>query len=110
MLQQNGTLSVWKFQPPPLYHGGGISLHVTLSVNWSDIIQICEKIKNLKIFIIQLCQVFALWKTPALYPLDVFVIKNNAMETNAELRYGRSIITILLRSNISGCYTTLFLR
>ena len=71
MLQQNGTLSVWKFQPPPLYHGGGISLHVSLSVNWSNIIQI----KNLKIFIIQLCQVFALWKTPALYPLGVFVIK-----------------------------------
>ena len=46
MLQQNGTLSVWKFQPPPLYHGGGLSLHVSLSVNWSDIIQICEKIKN----------------------------------------------------------------
>ena len=33
MLQQNGTLSVWKFQPPPLYHGGGLSLHVSLSVN-----------------------------------------------------------------------------
>ena len=109
MLQQNGTLSVWKFQPPPLYHGGGISLHVTLSVNWSDIIQICEKIKKLK-NIHYSSQVFALWKTPALYPLGVLVIKNNAMETNAELRYGRSIITILLRSNISGCYTTLFLR
>ena len=48
MLQQNGTLSVWKFQPTPLYHGGGISLHVTLSVNWSDIIQICEKKKKIK--------------------------------------------------------------
>ena len=34
--------------------------------------------------------------------------KKNAMETNAELRYGHPMITILLRSNISGCYTTLF--
>ena len=67
-----------------------------------------KKLKIKKTFIIQLCQVFALWKTPALYPLGVFVMKKNAMETNAELRYGHSIITILLRSNISGCYTTLF--
>ena len=69
-----------------------------------------KKLKIKKTFIIQLCQVFALWKTPALYPLGVFVMKKNAMETNAELRYGHSIITILLRSNISGCYTTLLLR
>ena len=29
------------------------------------------------------------------------------MEIDPELRYGHSILTILLRSNISGCYTTL---
>ena len=110
MLQQNGTLSVWKFQPPPLYHGGGISLHVTLSVNWSDIIQICEKIKKLKnIHYSIMSSLCSLENTGSLSTWCVSY-KNNAMETNAELRYGRSIITILLRSNISGCYTTLFLR
>ena len=75
MLQQNENAKYLEVPTLPLYHAGGISLHVSLSVNWSDIIQICEKIKNKKTFIIQLCQVFALWKIPALYPLGVFVVK-----------------------------------
>ena len=75
MLQQNENAKCLEVPTLPLYHGGGISLHVSLTVNWSDIIQICEKIKHKKTFIIQLCQVFALWKIPALYPLGVFVIK-----------------------------------